>query len=73
MAVSSAYAANTDAASPGATLAEACGQDIQTLCPGMQPGDGRIKACLKEKHAKLSDGCKSAIKAQRSARKAAGK
>jgi hypothetical protein len=62
----SAHAADA----PGGPVADACKQDVQTLCPGVQPGEGRIAACLKGKRSKLSDGCKAAIKAQRKAKAA---
>ena len=39
----------------------ACGPDIQTLCAGVQPGGGRILACLKEHKDKVSDGCRKAV------------
>jgi Cysteine rich repeat len=39
----------------------ACATDIQTLCAGVQPGGGRIFACLKEHKDKVSDGCKKAV------------
>jgi hypothetical protein len=39
----------------------ACATDIQTLCSGVQPGGGRILACLKEHKDKVSDGCKKAV------------
>jgi hypothetical protein len=39
----------------------ACATDIQTLCSGVQPGGGRILACLKEHRDKVSDGCKKAV------------
>jgi Cysteine rich repeat len=39
----------------------ACATDIQTLCSGVQPGGGRIFACLKEHKDKVSDGCKKAV------------
>jgi len=44
-----------------AELRAACGSDIQTLCPGVQPGGGRLKACLKQNSAKVSLGCKKAL------------
>jgi hypothetical protein len=56
-----AHAADT----PAAALAEACKQDVQTLCPGVKPGEGRVAACLKSNRSKISDACKSAIKAER--------
>ena len=48
---------------------EACKADVASLCPGIQPGGGRIKECLKTNRDKLSDGCKSAIAAARQARR----
>jgi hypothetical protein len=40
---------------------DACQADVQKLCPGVQPGGGRIVACLKEHKDDVSDGCKQAI------------
>jgi len=39
----------------------ACGTDIQKLCTGVQPGGGRILACLKQHKDQVSDGCKRAV------------
>jgi hypothetical protein len=39
----------------------ACATDIQNLCAGVQPGGGRILACLKEHKDKVSDGCRKAV------------
>jgi hypothetical protein len=50
---------------PNAAIAGACKQDIQTLCPGVKPGDGRIAACFKTNHRLLSSGCKEAIREHR--------
>jgi len=36
----------------------ACATDIQNFCPGVQPGGGRILACLKQHKDQVSDGCK---------------
>ena len=68
LSVSSAYAADAPAAGPAT---EACKQDVQTLCAGVQPGDGHIKQCMKKNRSKLSDGCKAALKEQRAKKKAA--
>lgn len=46
------------------TLAElhaACDSDIQKLCSGVQPGGGRILACLKQHKDEVSDTCKQAV------------
>jgi hypothetical protein len=63
-----ALAADAPDKKAGAPVAAACAQDVKTLCPGVEPGDGRIAACLKEHRRKVSSGCKDAIKAQRAAK-----
>jgi hypothetical protein len=50
---------------PPAGPAAACKQDVQTLCPGIQPGGGRIVTCLKSHAEQVSLDCKAAIKAAR--------
>ncbi len=60
-----------DTAPAAGPVLEACKKDVETLCPGVQPGDGRIATCMKENRRKLSDACKSALKAQRGAAKGA--
>ncbi len=39
----------------------ACDTDIQKLCPGVQPGGGRILTCLKQHKDQVSDVCKQAV------------
>ena len=34
-----------------------CAGDIKTLCAGIQPGEGRIKACIKSHLSELSPAC----------------
>ena len=41
-------------------LRAACAADAQRLCAGVQPGGGRIVACLKDHKDALSDRCKQA-------------
>jgi hypothetical protein len=43
-----------------AAIRAACAEDAQKLCAGVQPGGGRIVACLKEHKDSLSDRCKGA-------------
>lgn len=40
---------------------QACEDDIMVLCPGVQPGGGRIAQCLKANKAWLSAECKMTI------------
>jgi hypothetical protein len=46
-------------------LRQACVHDVRTLCAGVTPGGGRIKQCIVEKYAQVSDGCKDAMKQAR--------
>ena len=36
----------------------ACRTDVEKLCKGVEPGQGRIAQCLKDKEAEVSPGCK---------------
>jgi len=38
-----------------------CAGDIKTLCPGVQPGEGRIKACIKSHLTDLSPTCQDRV------------
>lgn len=40
---------------------QACEEDIHFLCEGIQPGGGRIAACLKQSASEVSAGCKARI------------
>jgi hypothetical protein len=51
-----------------AAVRQACAADIQALCPGIQPGGGRLRECMRQNAAKLSDGCREALKSARGAR-----
>jgi hypothetical protein len=39
----------------------ACATDIQNLCAGVEPGGGRILACLRQHKAQVSDPCRQAV------------
>lgn len=56
---------------PAADSLVACNADFERLCPGVAPGDGRVKACFKEHRAQLSAECKKELLAAR--KKQAGK
>jgi hypothetical protein len=38
-----------------------CTQDIQKLCPGVEPGGGRIMKCLQEHVVEVSEACKERL------------
>ena len=42
-------------------IARACAGDIERFCPGVPPGEGRIKACVKAHVMELSAPCFDAI------------
>jgi hypothetical protein len=52
----------------GLKAAKSCVSDIKKHCSGIEPGDGRIRACIKEKFAELSTDCKDALGALIAAR-----
>src|SRR5580658_1019618 len=59
-AAAAAQSALADDQSTLAALRTACADDAQKFCAGVQPGGGRIVACLKEHKDSLSDRCKQA-------------
>ncbi|HEX4488446.1 MAG TPA: cysteine rich repeat-containing protein [Terriglobales bacterium] len=62
LAIVSVYltAAQSAHAQDMAAIRAACTADAQKLCAGVQPGGGRVVACLKQHKDSLSDGCKQA-------------
>ena len=42
-------------------IAKDCDRDVQSLCKGVEPGEGRVAACLKEHGSELSAQCQSAV------------
>lgn len=50
-------------------IAEACAADIDRLCPGVPPGEGRIKACMKANVSQLSASCFDTLMAAAAAKK----
>ncbi len=41
--------------------AKACAGDIKTLCTGVQPGEGHVRACIKSNFSKLSEPCQAVL------------
>ncbi len=50
-----------------AALEKYCKADIERLCPGLKPGGGRIKECLKTHKEEVSVGCAQALRAMKEA------
>jgi hypothetical protein len=42
-----------------------CKDDVARLCPGVQPGGGRILGCLKQHKMEMSVGCAKAMQAMK--------
>jgi hypothetical protein len=40
---------------------QACGADIQKLCPNIDPGGGRLRGCIRHHWGSLSKDCKTAL------------
>jgi hypothetical protein len=40
---------------------KACGGDVKSLCAGVQPGDGRVKACIKSHFSDVSAPCQAVL------------
>lgn len=52
--------ANFSFAAPAGPPGEGpCAKDAETLCPGIQHGDGRLMKCMREHQDKLSPECKA--------------
>ena len=45
----------------GGSPRTACRGDVEKLCSGVEPGHGRIAACLKKNETQVSAACKDAI------------
>jgi hypothetical protein len=60
LALSASVAMAADQA-PATSARASCKGDAATLCPGVQPGGGRVAACLKQNEAKVSPACKDAL------------
>lgn len=53
----------SQAAEPQQAIVRACAADVDRLCAGVPPGEGRIKACMKAHVGELSAPCFDAIMA----------
>jgi hypothetical protein len=44
-----------------AAVRQACGPELQQHCAGIEPGEGRLRACVKDNYAAFSEPCKQAM------------
>lgn len=63
-----ALGAGTAVAAPGGALRQACAADVKAVCRGIQPGGGRIAACMRDNLDRLSPPCQQAIQSAKAAR-----
>jgi hypothetical protein len=40
---------------------KACASDVKSLCAGTQPGDGRVRACIKSHFSDVSASCQAVL------------
>jgi hypothetical protein len=45
----------------GMAVRQACGPEIQQHCAGVEPGEGRLRDCVKDHFAAFSEKCKEAL------------
>jgi hypothetical protein len=65
----SAQAGDAPSAPPQAhPVREACAADVKKLCADVQPGGGRIRACIAAHRDELSEGCRDALQQARAQR-----
>src|SRR5690349_9616461 len=52
---------SADAMAQQSPVRQACGAQIEQRCAGVQPGEGRMRACVEEHFAELSEPCKQTL------------
>lgn len=71
--IAAADLARSQSLPPGAqAAAAACRPDIARLCPGVQPGGGRLIACLRTNADALSPTCRTAMEQAQATRAGRG-
>ena len=67
MALAAVAFGTANAQAPAPKVKDACQADFQRLCPGVAPGHGAIRQCLKGHLDTVSPDCRSAVAAAREA------
>ena len=49
------------ASAQSGTVRQACKVELEQHCAGVQPGEGRLRVCVKEHFAEFSEPCKAAL------------
>ncbi len=70
LAPTAAFAQEPAKAPNRAAVRAACEADFRQNCPGIQPGGGRLAACVKEKRAAFSQECLASLQSARAQRRA---
>jgi hypothetical protein len=55
------FVAPVGAMAQGMAVRQACGPEIQQHCASVEPGEGRLRDCVKEHFAAFSEKCKQAL------------
>jgi hypothetical protein len=63
-----AQAQDAPSAPQATPVREACAADFKKFCPDVQPGGGRMRACIAEHRDDLSQGCRDALQQARAHR-----
>ena len=53
--------APAEVSAQSSTVRQACRAEIEQHCAGVQPGEGRLRACVKEHFGEFSEPCKAAL------------
>jgi hypothetical protein len=59
--VSVVLLASVDAMAQQAAVRQACGAELQKHCAGVEPGEGRLRSCVKDHFTEFSEPCKQAL------------
>lgn len=52
---------------PASVSTEVCSQDLARFCAGVEPGQGRLLACLRQRSSEITPACRVAVESPRDA------